>query len=108
MGSSRTRHSTRARRASSRLSSSVKASAIKLSPPIPPPSPAVLDALSDIVKRLEVVHAVLICAAHALRDQDTDIDEDVALAIQRCGSDVIDAQLEKLHTLLASSSGGAP
>jgi hypothetical protein len=68
----------------------------------------VLDVLPDIVRNLKIVHAVLICAAHALRDQSVDIDEDVALGIQRCGSDVIDAQLEKLHVLLASSSGGAP
>jgi hypothetical protein len=50
--------------------------------------------------RLEVVHSVVICAAHALRHQNTEIDGEVADTLRHCASDVLDAQIERLTAIV--------
>jgi hypothetical protein len=57
-------------------------------------------AVADVLSRLEVVHAVVICAAHALRHQNTEIDGEVADALRHCASDVLDAQIERLTAIV--------
>jgi hypothetical protein len=49
--------------------------------------------------RLRIVHDVVICAAHALRHQNTEIDEGVANALRRCASDVLDDEIKKLAAM---------
>jgi hypothetical protein len=106
MGSVRRRNSTRARRASSRASPPVS-----LKTPVTKPSSVNTHSLAessvlldDIAMRLEIVYAVLVTAASALKGQNCEIDSDVANAIQHSGTDVLSAQIERLRDLLDADS----
>jgi hypothetical protein len=60
-----------------------------------PPSHAM--ALDEVILHLRHVHSAVIVAIAALRRQNCELDEDVASLLQRCVSDRIDDQLEKLE-----------
>ena len=54
--------------------------------------------LEEIVLHLRHVQSAVIVAIAALRRQNCELDEDIARLLQRCVSDRIDDQLEKLET----------
>jgi hypothetical protein len=52
--------------------------------------------------RLEIIQAIVVCAAYALRGQNCELDSDIATVLQRCGSDALGLQVEALRTLVSS------
>ncbi len=54
-------------------------------------------ALDEVILHLRHVHSVVIVAIAALRRQNCELDEDIASLLQRCVSDRIGDQLEKLE-----------
>jgi hypothetical protein len=113
MGSSRAKHSTRGPRAS--METSTKPGSLQLSETSRPSEiswrsepvatsaetlqPSAQSTVADIILRLKTVHAVVICAAHALRHQNTEIDGEVADTLRYCASDTLDAQIERLAVI---------
>lgn len=53
--------------------------------------------LDEVIVHLRHVHSAVIVAVAALRQQNCELDEDIASLLQRCVSDRIDDQLEKLQ-----------
>jgi hypothetical protein len=89
MGSLRLRHSTRAHRAPS----------VSVPPKASKPPALEQSALTDIVMRLKIVYAVIICAANALRHQDCEVDVEVASMLRHCASDPLNELTEKLAAI---------
>lgn len=58
------------------------------------------NALRDIRHRLAVVRAAAYTAARALRHECSDIDDDVAVTLQRCVGDEVDRQIERIDMLI--------
>lgn len=58
------------------------------------------NALRDIRHRLAVVRAAAYTAASALRYECSDIDDDVAVILQRCVGDEVDRQIERIDMLI--------
>jgi hypothetical protein len=54
-------------------------------------------ALDEVILHLRHVHSAVIVAIAALRRQNCELDEDIASLLQRCVSDRLDDQLEKLE-----------
>jgi hypothetical protein len=95
----RHRNSTRAKRA--RISQHVtplRRGATKVGSSKAPPIRTVL---GDIRLRLGVAEAVATIASAALKFQGADFDKDVTTAIQRCVSDVLLAQIDRLEAVIA-------
>jgi hypothetical protein len=57
---------------------------------------------------LRHIQSAVIVAVAALRQQNCELDEDIARLLQRCVCDRLDDQLEKLEAARASVSRGRP
>ncbi len=57
--------------------------------------------LAQLVTELELTRASVVASVGALRDQNCEIDADVARVLQRHVSDVLGTQIEKAQELLA-------
>lgn len=53
------------------------------------------------LRKLRLTMSVITTAVGALRHQNADSDEDVANVLQRCASDRLDIEIEKIAALLA-------
>lgn len=58
--------------------------------------------LGDLLIRLEMVRAAVVVSVAALREQNCDIDEDVAIVLQRQVGDPLGEEIEKTTQFLAS------
>lgn len=71
--------------------------------PVPPESPA--RALSAIRLRLKFVMAAAFTVCAALKFQNAELDEDIALIVGRCVGDEIDRQIEAIDRLIGWMPG---
>ncbi len=68
--------------------------------PSPTGHSALAAALRDIRRRLAVARSTAYTAATALRYECSDIDDDVAVTLQRCVGDEVDRQIERIDMLI--------
>ncbi|GEM_PF-3311553 len=71
--------------------------------PIGPPR--VHSHLTELVGRLQLAHAAVTTATAALRQQNCELDADVARLLERCVADVLAEQLEETEALLGALPG---
>ena len=100
MGSSLKSKSTRARSAESS-----RKPRRKPAPPKPSKVRTATDsqhdtALRQIRNRLEIAMSVAYVTGAALKDQGADVDQEAALALQRCVGDELDQQIERIDSLI--------
>ena len=57
--------------------------------------------LREVLRDLPQIHSAVVVAVAALRQQASELDEDVALVLQRGAADRIQDQVEKLEAALA-------
>jgi hypothetical protein len=55
--------------------------------------------LDEVILQLRHVHAAVVVAVAALRRQNCELDEDIAILLQRCVCDRIDDQVETLKSI---------
>lgn len=55
------------------------------------------ESLEEVILHLGHIRAAVLVAAAALRRQNCELDEDIAVVLQRCVSDPLAKQLEKLQ-----------
>ena len=61
--------------------------------------------LEEVVQHLRQVHSAVVVAVAALRQQNCELDEDIARVLQRSVADRIQDQIERLETLQRSVAG---
>lgn len=59
------------------------------------------DLLRVSLRRLRLTMSVITVAVGALRQQNADYDEDIAQVLERCASDRLDIEIEKIEALVA-------
>jgi hypothetical protein len=59
--------------------------------------------LAEVVTHLRQVQSAVVVAVAALRQQNCELDEDVAKVLQRSVADRIQDQIERLETLMGSA-----
>lgn len=64
---------------------------------VPEPEARLRKAVDELVPRLRHMRSAVAVAVAALRRQNCELDEDIASLLQRCVSDRIDDELEKLE-----------
>ena len=69
--------------------------------------PPIRKHLEDLLRGLKLVLSVVSVAVDALRHQNADGDEDVALVLQRAAGDRLDIEIEKGAELLGSLGEGS-
>jgi hypothetical protein len=98
MGSSLKSKHTRARAA--RSVKSVPKPRRKLAPPKPSKLLKAADALRTIRRKLELIQSSAIVVAHALREQNCELDDDADRVLTRHVSDALTDQIESIDSLL--------
>jgi hypothetical protein len=71
--------------------------------PVPPESPARI--LSAVRLRLKFVMAAAFTVCAALKFQNAELDEDIALIVGRCVGDEIDRQIEAIDLMIGRLRG---
>ena len=61
--------------------------------------------LGEVVQQLRQVQSAVVVAVAALRQQNCELDEDIATVLQRSVADRIQDQVERLETLQRSVAG---
>lgn len=64
-----------------------------------PKNPAFKSGLQQIVRELEIVQAIIVCASEMLRSQLADYDPELSLVLRRCASDRLHEQITLLSGL---------
>lgn len=67
-------------------------------------NPEFYSGLQQIVRELEIVQAIIVCASEMLRGQLADYDPELSLVLRRCASDRLHDQIKLLSELTANNS----
>ena len=59
--------------------------------------------LGEVVLHLRQVRSAVVVAVAALKQQNCELDEDIATVLQRCVADRIQDQIERLEALMRSA-----
>ena len=62
--------------------------------------------LGEVVLHLRQVQSAVVVAVAALRQQNCELDEDIATVLQRSVGDRLHEQIERLETLMRHADGG--
>lgn len=63
-------------------------------------NPEFYSGLQQIIRQLDIVQAVVVCASEMLRNQSADYDREIAILLQRCASDRLHDQIEALTKMI--------
>jgi indole-3-glycerol phosphate synthase len=66
-----------------------------------------LERLEDLLRRLQLIMAVIHTSASALRHQNADSDAEIAAVLERHAADRLSVEIEQLETLIGRLRAGA-